>query len=307
MKSATRKVKEELAQKRSGKKCCTMAELSALLHIDGTYKINSIGHAIVVESANAHTARRTYALLHSLFDIKTTLIKVEASTPRRQNIYRIEISEQPSFFQFLNEVGILDEKLNLNRRIPERLVKNNCCLHAALRGAFLGGGYVSEPHGIPDFEISFSTAECAQFFRELFNRCGLEPGIRRRKGSYVLYLKNRESITRFLALVGAHSSCLEWESQSIINATKNRVNRLVNCDAANAKRLASASKAQRDAILRLKEMGILESLDAKLREVAILRLKHPEASLTELASILNPPVSKSTLQGRMRRLTNLVK
>jgi cell division protein WhiA len=297
------KIKDELGRHQASRKCCRLAELSALMHMDGTYTISgSKGHSLVTESTSPSTARKIYTLVHSLFDVETSVVKVSRSTPRRGNVYRLEMPDQPGFHQLLNELGLLDASLTPVPAIPSRLTRNDCCVGAALRGAFLGGGYVSEPYGPADLEISFSSEDSCRAFGDLMLRKSLSPGMRRRRSQWVLYLKRRQDISGFLAIVGAHSAHLEWESQTILNATKNAVNRLVNCDSANARRLARAALRQREVVEKLESLGLLAGADARLLEVCEARLRYPQASLAELGRLLDPPVSKSVVQGRLRRL-----
>jgi cell division protein WhiA len=305
MPSGVHEVKEELSRVKSPRRCCQVAELSALLHMDGTYTIRSGGHMLITESAGVYTARKIYTLIHTLFDIETPLVKVTRSTPRRGSVYRLEIHDQPGFHQVLNELGVLDSSLSPESVVPRRITRNDCCVSAAMRGAFLGGGFVSEPLRPADLEISFSSHEAALAFQELFSRKGFEPGLRERRGQWVLYLKQRQQVSSFLAVSGAHAAHLARESRTIINATRNSVNRQVNCDSANAKRLADASLRQREAVGRLRSSGLLDEQPDALRELAEARTAHPQASLAELGRILEPPVSKAVVQGRMRRLESL--
>lgn len=307
MTSSVHKVKQELANCRASRRCCRIAELSALLHMDGTYRIRGHeGHYLVSESSGVHTARKIYTLIHQLFQVETSLVKVQRSSPRRESVYRLEIPEQEGFHQMLNEIGVLDSSLSPDTAIPRRITRNACCVAAALRGAFQGGGYLTEPYGPADFEIAFSSKDTAVAFRDLFSRKSLEPGMRQRGNQWVLYLKKRQQISDFLAVTGAYSAHLEWESQTIIKATKNAVNRLVNCDAANARRLAEASLRQREVIKELRGLGLLDNADPVLVELAGVRTAHPQASLAELGKLLEPPVSKAAVQGRMRRLSSML-
>ena len=165
---------------------------------------------------------------------------------------------------------------------------------------------MSEPYGPADLEISFSSRDACLAFSEVCARRSVEPGMRSRRNQWVLYLKKRQEISGFLAVVGAHSAYLEWESQTILNATKNSVNRLVNCDSANARRLAEASLRQREAAEKLLAAGLLDGADPRLKELAMARIANPQASLGELGKLLDPPVSKAVVQGRMRRIEALL-
>jgi cell division protein WhiA len=303
MTNSVHEVKEELAHHQPSRRCCKLAELSALLHMDGTYAIRGHrGHYFITESSGPNTARKIYTLMHSLFEVETSLVKVSKNTPRRGNVFRVEVPDQPGFHQILNELGVLDSSLSPEPVMPKRIIRNECCVASALRGAFLGGGYVSGPFGPSDLEISFSAREACLSFQDLFHRRSLQPGVRERRDHWVLYLKRRQEISSFLAITGAHSAHLAWESQTIINATKNAVNRLVNCDSANAKRLAEASLRQRELVEKLRRQGLLRDADPILVELADARLQYPQASLAELGRLLNPAVSKAVVQGRLRRL-----
>ena len=303
MTGAIQNVREELGHHRASRRCCRLAELSALAHLDGSYTIRGRkGHLLITESGSPITARKIHKLSHELFTVETSVVTMSRSTPRRGNVYRLEIPEQPGFFQVLNELGLLDSSLYPERVLPGRLTKKECCVASSLSGAFLGGGYVSGPRGAADLEITFSSLETCHCFKQLMNRKGLEPEARERRGHWVLYMKRRQSISSFLAIIGAHSAHLQWESQSIINATKNSVNRQVNCDTSNARRLAEASLRQRELVEELEKLGILATADPLLREMAEARIRYPQASLAELGTLLHPPVSKGTAQGRMRKL-----
>jgi DNA-binding protein WhiA len=307
MTSSVHRVKEELGHYRPSRHCCRVAELSALLHMDGTYMIRgSGGHMLVTESSGVYTARKIYTLLHSLFELETPLVKVTRSSPRRGTVYRLELPDQPGFHQALNELGVLDASLSPEELVPRRLTRSDCCAASALRGAFLGGGYISEPLGPADLEISFSSRESARAFDELFRRRGLRPGTRQRRNQWVLYFKQRQQISSFLAVVGAHGAHLSWESRTIMNSTRNAVNRLVNCDAANARRLAEASLRQREIVSRLMALGVLADAPGELAELADARLRYPQASMAELGRMLDPPATKAVVQGRMRRLEALL-
>lgn len=307
MTSTVCKAKAELARHKASRRCCQIAELSALLHMDGTYQIRGENnHYLITESTGVHTARKIYTLTHMLFRVNTSLVKVQRRSPRRQNVYLIEIANQPGFYQMLNELGILDSSLSPEAAIPRRIIRNDCCVAAALRGAFQGGGYVAEPYGPADFEITCSSREAAVAFGALFARKMLKPKMRKRRNHWVLYLKQRRQISDFLAIVGAHSAYLEWESQTIMNSTKNTVNRLVNCDSANARRLAEASLRQCEAIEKLDGLGILKGTESKLTKLAEARMSNPQASLAELGRIMEPPISKAIVQSRMRRLLSML-
>jgi len=306
MTSASHRVKEELSHVRSPRRCCQLAELSALLHMDGTYRISGGGHSLATESAGVGTARKVYTLIHALFDVETPLVQVERNTPRKGKVYRVEVNDQPGFHQMMNELGVLDSSLTPELAVPRRFLKNDCCAAAALRGAFLGGGYIGEPYRPADFEICVASGDTAESFAQLFRRKSIDVGLRRRRGQWVLYLKSRTRIAEFLAITGAHHAYLEWESHAILNSTKSSVNRLVNCDSANARRLAESSLKQREMISKLRSAGLVARMEPPLAQLVEARTSYPQASLAELGQMMSPSVSKAVVQARMRRLASMV-
>lgn len=303
MSSSVQQVKEELIHVSAKRRCCKLAELCAIAHVDGSYVIRGKeGPLLLTESPSAGTVRKVYTLLHSLFDLDTTFVRVTKDSPRRSNIFRLEVYDQPGFLQTMNEIGILDDSLLPLDSIPLRITRKRCCSAAAIRGAFLGGGYISEPYGKAELEISFPGRGTCLSVVDLLDRHGITAGIRERRGHNVLYLKRREDIASFLAVTGAHSAHLDWVSRSIINLTRSDVNRQVNCDAANANRLAKAAGRQREAALCLVEQGLLDRKDHELEELALARIANPGASLRELGELLDPPVTKAVVQNRMKKL-----
>ncbi len=302
MSSASSLVKEEISRINPPRRCCKTSELSALLHMDGSYRFGSGGHALITESNEVFTAKKIHSLMRSLFNLSDTPAVVKRESPKRRKVYVLEFPEQTGFFQALNELGILDLSLSPEPSVPQRIVKRDCCVSAALRGAFLGGGYLSEPYKPADLEITFSSENAADLFAGLFQRKGIKPGKRNRNGRWVLYLKSRGSISAFLAVIGAHRSHLDYESQIIMNATRSAVNRRVNCDSANARRIAVSSLKQRESILKLKNTGQLFNLEPLLVQLAEARLENPQASLAELGKMMHPSLTKSAVQRKMRKI-----
>ena len=304
--SFVHEVKEELSRYWPSKKCCQRAELTALLHLEGSLHLKGVGkQSFTTESSEAYTARKIHKLIHAIYDLDTSVIKVKKSTPRKGNTFIIEIPDQPALSQFLNELGVLDHTLMPEPVISGRFTRSPCCVAAVLRGAFLGGGYVCNPRNNTDFEIVVSSEAGALRFMELMEKKDIHQRLRKRRGSFVIYLKDREGVARFLAVSGAHSAHLKWQSQVVINQVRNKVNRLVNCDTANAMRTAEASSRQRKAIQVLIERGEFYSLRERLLRIAQARMNYPQASLTELVEILGYELTRSMVNSGLRRLERI--
>lgn len=298
-------VKNELARVAPVRRCCRTAELAAILHIDGTLRLHGGGRcSLEVATENAAVARRVVADLHELFELQSDLV-VRRNTLTKTNNYLIEIPDQPRLAQSLNEIGVLDDSMNIVHGVLPRIVKRNCCAVAYLRGAFLGGGSVADPRGEYHFEIDTQSEQLAQDLKRLLARFGMDGRVRTRRDVHVLYMKDGDSIIQFLALVGAHAALLTSEDVRVLKQVRAAVNRLVNMDTANVSR-AVAAAAQQLADIRAVQSGIgLRRLPPALREIAQARLAHPEASLTELGEMCAPRLTKSAVNHRMRRISGL--
>jgi DNA-binding protein WhiA len=185
------------------------------------------------------------------------------------------------------------------------LVKKDCCAIAYLRGVFLGGGFVADPHGDFHFELTAESEPIAHDLVDLMARFDIHARVTQRRGAYTVYLKGAEPIVDFLALVGAHRALLRTEDVRILKEMRNDVNRLVNAETANLQKTAAAAAGQVAAVRAIERARGLESLPPALREIASLRLEYPEVSLRELGELADPPLSKSAVYHRIRRLEEL--
>jgi DNA-binding protein WhiA len=303
--SFTAEVKEELSRVETTRSCCPRAELSALMRVEGTIHIAG-GERFRLEMATetAPVARKAIKLMHALYGLKTELT-VRRSVLHKTNNYLITVPSQPALATALADLGILDEAGGLTYGVPSRLVRKDCCAVSYLRGAFLGGGFVADPHGDFHFELTAETELHARDLVGLMARFGIEARVTRRRGLYAVYLKGAEPIVTFLALVGAHRALLRTEDVRIIKSMRNDVNRLVNAETANLQKSADAAIAQVEDIRYLAELHGMAWLPPALQELAMLRLEHPDVSIRELGEYATPPLSKSAVYHRIRRIESL--
>jgi DNA-binding protein WhiA len=164
---------------------------------------------------------------------------------------------------------------------------------------------VADPHGDFHFELTAETPEMADDLIELMGRFGIDAKVTQRRGAYAVYLKGAEPIVTFLALVGAHRALLRTEDVRILKGMRNEVNRLVNAETANLQKSADAAMEQLEDIRRLSTTRGLDNLPPALRELAELRLAYPDVSLRELGELADPPLSKSAVYHRIRRIQEL--
>lgn len=191
--------------------------------------------------------------------------------------------------------------------IPElkKLLKNTCCKKAFLKGLFLGSGCVIDPNKDYHFEISVESKVYANFVIELMKEFNLNAKFIKRKSTYVIYIKGSDEIAIALALLGANKAVFEYENVRINKSIKNEINRTVNCETANLNKVVEASVRQRQAIEKLKKEDKFSLLNAKLREIASLRLENPDVSLDELASLCSYKISKSGVYHRLNKIIKL--
>ena len=176
------------------------------------------------------------------------------------------------------------------------VLEEDCCRASFLRGAFLAGGSVTDPRKGYHLELATSHHSVSEDF---------SPKDAQRKGNSVIYFKQSESIENFLTAVGAPLSAMEVMNAKLEKDLRGSVNRRVNCDAANLDKVVEAAQAQLEAIRRLERDKVLEKLPDKLQEAARLRMDHPEDTLSQLAERCDPPVTKSALNHRLRKLVEL--
>ncbi len=303
--SFTSEVKDELSRVVPKRACCPKAELAALVRIEGTLHITGRERfTLEIATETAPVARKVIKLLHELYSLKTELT-VRRSVLHKTNNYLITVPSQPALTAALADLGVLDESLGIAYGVPSRLTRRDCCAVSYLRGAFLGGGFVADPHGDFHFELTAESEQLALDLVKLMKRFHIDAKVTRRRGLFAVYLKGAEPIVTFLALAGAHRALLRTEDVRIIKSMRNDVNRLVNAETANLEKSTEAAMSQIEDIRRLSDAQGLDRLPRALRELAELRLEHPEVSLRELGELADPPLSKSAVYHRIRRIEAL--
>lgn len=301
--------KNELSRISLDNKCCSMAELAALVRMNGTIQISGFKKInLKFTTENAAIARRIFSLLKTIYKIDIEVMVRKNKQLKKNNNYLILINNQDISKKVLNDVGFIIDKNSLfhpNYKIPKHLIKNRCCKRAYIRGAFLGGGSMSNPEKAYHLEFVTSDEEHSKELSNLINSFGLNSKIVIRKEFYVVYLKESEQIVDLLNIIGAHQSLLKLEDIRVLKDVRNNINRLVNCETANLSKTINASMRQVQNIKKIQNTIGLNKLSVNLREVAELRLEYKDASLKELGNMLNPPVSKSGVNHRFRKIEKI--
>lgn len=301
--SFSAEVKDELARLIPSKRCCRLAELSALLHTEGVLHLAGPHRfALHTESENAAVARKIFTYLKQLFDFTPELRVEKAPRLRGHNCYYLFLEEGEGLTQILNELGLLNDRLRPVLGLPARMARNYCCGISYLRGVFLGGGYISRPEQPAHLEINVEHGDMAEDLSRLLSRYDLDLQVNKRKRMFVVYSKSRGDQVNLLALLGGHKAVLRLESDAVVRELREKVNRRVNSETANLERTVSAAQKQIRDIRRIDETLGLQRLSGSLQEIARARLQYPEASLKELGGYLQPPISKSAAYHRLLRI-----
>ena len=293
-------VRHELVERPPPKPCCRAAFLSGLIRQAGSLQVRTAGElAVVLELSDTASARMAFSLIREQRGDVDILTYRE---PRFQHRARVVLRlHGDRSMQLLHEVGVLSAGLAPLVEPPRRVLGRSCCRGAYLRGVFVAGGSVAAPRRPAHLELRVPDMHAARLLCRVAAQDELGLAALRRRGHAIAYTKRRETVRDLLAHIGAQHAVLSLDEADVVARTVERVNRLTNCDRANLGRVSAAAHRQRAAIEQLD----LEALPDPLRQVARLRLRNPHASLTELAARARPPLTKSAVARRMRRLVSL--
>ena len=304
--SFSSKVKDELSRQVNPARQCQIAEIAAILSLCGKIKISDQDHfSIEIHTENVAVARKYFTLLKKTFNIGTDVSIRRGAYLKRNRTYIVAVREHEDAIRvlqaakLLNEYGEVSENLSVVRNV---VVQNTCCRRAFIRGAFLASGSISDPEKFYHFEIACVAEPKAEQLRELIATFDIEAKIVRRKKYYVVYIKEGSQIVDILNVMEAPVALMELENIRILKEMRNSVNRQVNCETANINKTVSAAVKQMDDIRYIQAVIGLDGLPDNLREMALVRLERPDATLKELGEALNPPVGKSGVNHRLRKL-----
>ena len=291
-------VKAELCKDSLSKKSCAVAEGYGVLLYCNTFSSTEI--RIITESRDF--AARLPRLFKKAFGI--TFDQEPAAQDRGKLQFAISSEDKiAKIFETLQ----MDLKASLTLHVNFGMLEEEAECMAYLRGAFLAGGSVTDPAKRYHLEMTTSHYKVSRETCALLIECGFSPKELSRGGNNILYFKQSDYIEDFLTAIGAQVSAMGVMEAKVEKDLRNGVNRRVNCETANLTKVVDASMGQMAAIRALEEAGKLDKLPGKLRETALLRRENPEATLQELAAMLNPPITKSAINHRMRKLLELAR
>ncbi len=310
--SFSSETKNELARLEPDKKCCMLAEIAGFLRISGSIKLLGGGkQEILINTENLAVARHFKKMIKMYFDSEVKVESVDSQVLRKNKIHTLQIGYEQKSEEILRETGVLMIKEGMNAisdGVPEQIIKTKCCKKSYLRGLFLGAGNITDPEKSYHFEIVANTEVLAKDIVKLLNSFSeINAKYIKRKKQNVVYVKDSEQIVDILNILNAHSQLLKIENIRVQKSVLNQVNRKLNCDSANMDKTIKASEKQIKAIEKIEKNIGLENLPEKLESVAVLRMQYPEASLQELAELMKPPMKKSGINNRLKKIMDISK
>ena len=295
--SFSKEVKDELLAQMNPARHCRIAELAALLSICARAVPADGGCHLRIHMDRPEAADKCRRLIESLFDDAQLsgaagpdgfVVADPALVSRIMGAAKLRIQEEEG-----GGFGLLADHL---------VVQNTCCKRAFIRGAFLCAGSVSDPAKAYHFELDLQEESRARQMKDIINSFMIDAKMISRRRYYVVYVKEGSQIVDLLNIMEAHKALMKFENVRILKEVRNSVNRQVNCEAANINKTVTASSRQIDDIILIRDRVGFEHLSEGLEEIARLRTEYPEATLKELGAMLNPPIGKSGVNHRLRKL-----
>ena len=307
MASFSSRVKEELSRQLSPARHCQIAEIAAIISLCGRIQIDEHDrYRIKISTENVAVARKYFTLLKKTFNISTDVVIRHNSCFKRNWTYGVAVSEDEDARKVLLAVKLLDDRGEIGENlsvVKNLVIQNPCCRRAFIRGAFLAAGSISDPERFYHFEIVCAVKDKAKQLQDIMATFGLDARIVARKKYFVVYIKEGNQIADILNVMEASVALMEFENIRILKEMRGSVNRQVNCETANINKTVSAAVKQTRDITFIKETIGFDSLPKNLADVARARLERPEATLKELGESLSPPVGKSGVNHRLRKLS----
>ena len=299
-------VKDELAGHVAAARHCQIAELAAILQFCGKIVRTESGESVLcVNTENESVLKKCFTLLRKTFNIEKSTIKNDEILGLKLEHSTITISDSDLVWNIFLTLKLVSEEgifYGFDEPVSPLLIKNSCCRRAFLRGAFLCTGSMSDPAKGYHLELVTDNERKAFQLQQIIREFELDAKIIRRKKYFVVYLKEGSNIVDFLNICEAHVSLMQFENERIVKEMRNSINRRVNCETANISKTVNAAAKQISDIEKIRDRIGFANLPENLREMAIVRMEYPDASLKELGQYLVPPVGKSGVNHRLRKV-----
>lgn len=309
--SFSTQVKNELSRIIHQLRYVKIAELSAIIRTGGSIQLmgfNKLSLKIVTE--NPAIARKVFSLIKSCYNIEVEIQVKKNNNLKKNNSYTLTVTFEQGANDILTEMGIIEKdgnNLHMRSDIPKDIIKDEKSKRAYVRGAFLGGGSISDPEKTYHVEFVTMDEDLSTYIKDILNDYNFNAKVILRKNVFVVYIKESSNISDLLNIMGAHNALLHLEDIKIIKQMRNDVNRLVNCETANLSKTVNASMRQIEAIKYIMDVKGINFLPDTLKEIALLRIEQEDLSLKELGELLSQPLGKSGVNHRLKKIEEIAK
>lgn len=298
-------VKEEMAKHFNSARHCQIAELAAIISLCGHLRREEDAKdALAVTFDRESLFRKCFTLLKKTYNIDEVSVKEGGKNAK----YEIVITDNDTVWNIFKGLKLVSRDLGFlgfGKTVDPTLIKSSCCRRAYLRGVFLCVGSMSDPSKGYHLEMVCENKEVADQIAQILTTFDIEAKTICRKKYFVVYIKEGSAIVEFLGICEAHVSLMEFENLRILKEMSNSINRKVNCETANIAKTVRAANRQVEDILLIQKVYGFSKLADSLRQMAEVRLEYPDATLQELGELLDPPMGKSGVNHRLRKLSEI--
>lgn len=303
--SFSKDVKEELSTQLNGARHCKLAELAAILSYEGQIGQYKSHYYLKLQTESIVVARKYFTLIKKTFNINIDVSVRGSSYWKESRIYTVIIQGKDHIINILKATKLLEGELRAGiiGKANHLIIQKACCKRAFIRGAFISSGSMSNPKKAYHLEVVLSDIHKAEQLKEVIQAFDIDAKIVMRKRNYVVYIKEGSQIVDLLNVMEAHVSLMDLENVRILKEMRNSINRQVNCEAANISKTVVAASKQIDDIIYIRDSVGFGDLAEGLEDIARLRIQNPEDSLKELGAMLVPPIGKSGVNHRLRKLS----
>lgn len=302
--SYSSELKKDLITELPEKRDVILGELAGLILGLARFEFKEDQIDFTIRTESAVLARYIFKLIQKAFSVKAKLSFERSSRFRKHHTFILNYEDAS---EILKETGALIKRKEIffSPILGKVYYQEERVRRAFLRGLFLSSGSIINPEKSYHLEMDMPDDALTETIAEVLEDYDIEAHIVPKKGKSVLYLKDSQAISDFLALIGASKAVLNFEDVKVFKQMREKINRRVNCETANMKKSARAANEQIQAITYLDSIGALNSLDIDMKKIAKLRLKYPEETIGKLATMADPPISRSTLHRKLKRLVEL--
>lgn len=299
-------VKKELIMMESDHEAMK-AELAAIIRMNGLISTNGQDTSLDIQTESAAIARRIYTLLRNVFPGPIEIVVRKKMRLKKNNIYIVRLREKVN--ELLENLEIEHEDDGFEQTNLLETLSTDEMRRAYLRGAFIARGSINNPETSSyHLEIFNLDQDHNHILCQLMNMYSLRAKELQRRNGYIVYMKEANRIADFLRLIGANKALFKFEDARIVRDMRNSVNRIVNCETANMNKTISASVRQVENIKFIERTVGLDYLPERLREIAKVRLEHPDVTLQELGKLIpSGELSKSGVNHRLKKIEEIAR